>query len=90
MNKFRRKAVNEVMKKIEELQSEMDEVLEGIEVLRDEEQEYLDNIPENLQGSERYELAEAAVDALTSAYDTFEEAKDQLDDVISSLEESTM
>lgn len=60
MNKPRRKALADIAERIESLREEL-------ETLRDEEQEYLDNMPENFQGSERYEQAEAAVDALDSA-----------------------
>jgi hypothetical protein len=75
MNKDRRKRIDEAIKKLEDAQTILEEC-------RDEEQDYLDNIPENLQGSERYETAEAAVDALDSACENLEE-------VISSAEEAT-
>lgn len=39
-----------------------------------------DNIPENLQSSERYERAEAAVDALYSAVSSLEEALDYIEE----------
>ena len=39
-----------------------------------DEEEYRDNIPENLQSSERYEQAEAACDAMQEALDQIEEA----------------
>lgn len=41
MNKMRRKALQEILDKAQELQS-------MLETLRDEEEEYRDNIPENL------------------------------------------
>lgn len=72
MNKARRKEIENIVEKLEELQSDIESVLS-------DEQDYLDNIPENLQGSERYETAEMAVDELQSAYDTIE-------DVISALQ----
>ena len=46
-----------------------------------EEEEYRDNIPENLQGGERYEKAEAACDSLSAAVDGIE-------DILSSIEEA--
>ena len=88
MNKIRRKNIQQLITKIPELQGEMETLLEDIEAVKDEESEYLENIPENMQSSERYERAETAVECLESAYDTFEEAKDSLDDVVSSLEEA--
>ena len=67
MNKARRK-------ELEELYDIIYEAKERLEMLHDEEEEYRDNIPENLQGSERYERAEEAVDALDSAMSSLEEA----------------
>lgn len=67
MNKARRKALDEVISKIEEAK-------ELLEDLQAEEEEYRDNMPENLQGSERYEAADAAVDNMSSAVDALDEA----------------
>lgn len=67
MNKARRKALDEVISKIEEAK----ELLENLQA---EEEEYWDNMPENLQGSERYEAADAAVDNMSSAVDALDEA----------------
>ena len=67
MNKTRRK-------ELEELYDTIYEAKDRLEMLHDEEEEYRDNIPENLQGSERYERAEEAVDALDSAMSSLEEA----------------
>ena len=67
INKARRKALDEVISKIEEAK----ELLENLQA---EEEEYRDNMPENLQGSERYEAADAAVDNMSSAVDALDEA----------------
>ena len=67
MNKARRKALDEVISKIEEAK----ELLENLQA---EEEEYRDNMPENLQGSERYEAADAAMDNMSSAVDALDEA----------------
>ena len=67
MNKARRKALDEVISKIEEAK----ELLENLQA---EEEEYRDNMPENLQVSERYEAADAAVDNMSSAVDALDEA----------------
>lgn len=74
MNKARRKRVNDVIEKIQELQGEIEDILQ-------EEEEYRDNIPENMQQSERYENADTNCDNLQSAIDSIE-------DVASYLEES--
>lgn len=73
MNKVRRKELQEIYDIILE-------VKERLETAHDEEEEYKDNIPENLQGSERYERAEAAVDALDSAVSSLEEALDYIEE----------
>lgn len=67
MNRFRRKALAEIQGKIEDLRSEL-------EALMGEEEEYRDNMPENLQGSERYEAADTACDNMSSALDSLDEA----------------
>lgn len=73
MNKERRKNIQSIADQLGELKG-------SLEAIQQEEEEYRDNIPENLQGSERYEKAEEACDALS-------EAVDNLDDIIISLGE---
>ena len=58
MNKARRKNIQDVVNQLEDLKSTLED-------LQGEEEEYRDNIPENLQGSERYEKAEEACDTLS-------------------------
>jgi flagellar biosynthesis chaperone FliJ len=67
MNNPRRKALEKIAVKIEELQNELKEIM-------DEEEEYRDNMPENLQGSERYEIADEACNAMQTAIDSLGEA----------------
>ena len=75
MNKLRRKDLSRVMDKIQDVLSELSS-------LQEEEEEYRDSIPENLQGSERYEQADEACDNLCSACDSLEEAISYIDDAI--------
>ena len=72
MNKARRKELSRAVELLEEAQS-------IIESCRDEEQEYMDNMPENLQESEKYYAAEEAVNNMNEAYD-------KIDEVINSVE----
>lgn len=51
---------------------------EELEALQEEETEYRDNMPENMQGSERYEAADAAVDAMQEAIDQLSDALDSI------------
>ncbi len=66
MNKIRRKNLQSIIDQLEELKSS----LEGLQA---EEEEYRDNIPENMQGSERYEKADEASCNLSGAVDNLEE-----------------
>lgn len=61
MNNTRRKALQKIYADIEEVKSDLENIY-------DEEQEAFENIPENLEGSERYEAAENAVDNLDNAF----------------------
>lgn len=67
MNNKRRAAIRAIAAKLKQLSEE-------IESIRDDEQDYFDNMPENLQGSERGEIAENAIDALDEASSNLEEA----------------
>ena len=67
MNNSRRKRISKIADALNELKGQIDE-----------EQEAFENIPESLQGTERYEVAENAVDMLESA-------SSGLEDVISFL-----
>ena len=53
MNKIRRKSLQAIIDQLEELKG-------SLEDLQAEEEEYRDNIPENMQESERYEKADEA------------------------------
>ena len=75
MNAPRRKAIREIISDLEELKSRL-------ETIMDEEQEAYDNLPENLQGSERGEEMEAAADNLDSAFNGVDEVLDYLNSAI--------
>lgn len=61
----------------------LDRALELIRDAKYEEQDALDNMPENLQNSERYETMESAIDALEDAISSIDEAKDCIDRAVS-------
>ena len=73
MNNIRRKNLKKAM-------SYLDMAFHLVEDARDEEQDCLDNMPENLEYSERYEKMENAVDKLDDAISIIEEAKDALEE----------
>lgn len=74
MNKQRRKALAEVLEKIEVARALLEDIA-------GEEEDYKDNIPENLQTSDRYQQAENACTNMV-------EAGAALEDVICKLEEA--
>lgn len=53
----------------------LDKASDIIQDVRYEERECLDNMPENLQNSDRYDAMDAAVDSLGDALDSIREAK---------------
>ena len=74
MNNQRRKAIIEVTKKIEL-------AAQNLRTLLEEEQEYYDNMPENLQGSERGMDSESAQDCIESAIESLEDAVLSLEEI---------
>lgn len=80
MNNTRRKAISEVSKKVGDIKGELESLMQEIEEIKGAEEDYKDNIPENLQGGEKCEVAEAAIENLEEAYNS-------LDDIVGSLEE---
>ncbi len=76
------------------------DLISDVEMIRDDEMDYMDNMPENLQSSDRYYAAEEAVDNLDEAIDymsdavdhceefEYEAAADDLDDAMSDLEDA--
>ena len=74
MNNPRRKALEAIHETLTELRDQL-------EALKDEEQEFADNMPENMQGGERHEAAEAAVSSM-DAICSIESAADTIEEVI--------
>lgn len=103
MNKQRRKELYEIERKLllvirfDEKTADVDDIQERLEnvkgdlesVLMDEE-DYKDNIPENLQGSIRYDASEDACSNIEMAIDSLEYALsiENLNDIIDSVEEA--
>lgn len=71
MNKQRRKA-------IEKLKSQAEGLKCGIQTLKAEEKDAYDNLPESLQGSEKGEQMQKAIDALDYAEACIDEVIDTL------------
>ena len=71
MNKERRKSLREI-------QSKLDRLGQDLETLKEEEEEYRDNMPENLQESERYQRAAEVCDLLLEALENMDSAYQQI------------
>ena len=70
MNNKRRKEIRNVISKLEDI----------VQQILDEEEEAFENMPENLQESERGEISQNAQDCLSDAVDALEEAIGALED----------
>ncbi len=75
MNKPRRQEIQAIYDLIAEAR-------DRLEMVKNEEEDYKENMPENLQSSERYERAEEVVEEL-------EECLDDFDTILETLEEVT-
>lgn len=75
MNNARRKAIGTIISTLEAAQYD-------VEAVAEEEQEYADGMPENLQGSEKFEKAEDVALEL-------DQIQSELSDIISRLEEQS-
>lgn len=73
MNRARRKSLADIHEQLEVLQ-------ERLTAIAEEEAECRDNMPENLQTSKQYKMAEQACDALESACDAMCELLDCIED----------
>lgn len=73
MNKERRKSLREI-------QSKLDRLGQDLEALKEEEEEYRDNMPENLQESERYQRADEVCDLLMEALENMDSAYQQIEE----------
>lgn len=75
MNNQRRKQLRGVIETLNIMK-------DSIESVRDEEQETFDNMPENLQMSERAMTSENAIEALEEALDSLDNVLDRLEEVL--------
>lgn len=75
MNNTRRKAIQKIYDRLEEL-------MHDIEALQEEEQEAYDNLPESLQDGERGQAMQEAADNLEYAASSIQEALDYLEEAM--------
>ena len=75
MNKNRRKQLEDLCKKLEELKDKIDGILY-------DEQDYFDNMPENLQGSQRGSDSEEAISHMEDAINAIDEAIEAINEIV--------
>jgi len=75
MNKTRRQQLRKWLEDMENIKSEL-------ETICSDEQDYFDNMPENLQGSQRGMDAEEAIDQMEEAVSSIEDAISIIEDIV--------
>lgn len=76
MNRQRRKEIGALAVRAAEIVTLIDDLKEDLETVRDEEQEYFDNMPESLQGGEKGDMAQAAIEQMDEAIEALESLSD--------------
>lgn len=74
MNKKRKTEVTRII-------GNLRQSLEDLEGVQGDEESALDNIPENLQGSQRYEDTEEALERIDDAVSSVQDAIENLEDI---------
>jgi predicted nucleic acid-binding Zn-ribbon protein len=76
MNQARRNVINNQISTLQDVESQLTDVLEG-------EQDAYDNMPESLQGGERGEAMQEAINQLEEAMEAIRNACDALSEALS-------
>ena len=87
MNKNRRKELMEWVKKAEDWAAQGESLRDELENICSDEQDYFDNMPENLQVSQRGTDAEDAIDAMNEAIESMNNAIEAAEDAASCVDE---
>ena len=75
MNKDRRKSIEQIVDKINEIKADLT-------CVRNDEEEAYDNLPEGIQSSERGDSMQEAIEAMDDADGALQEAVDFLEEII--------
>jgi hypothetical protein len=83
MNKARRKELVDLVRELRSAKDKDDiySVINTLENIRDDEESYYDNIPENLQSSQRAYDSENAIDNMNTALDLLNDIYDSDDNI---------
>lgn len=86
MNNVRRDNLRKIISRIESTEQklskclkDMESISSDIECIQDEEENCLSNMPENMEGCDRWNTSENAVDCLSDAVDEFSEFLSDMD-----------
>lgn len=86
MNNDRRKQIDKAIGLLQQLAPLLDEAKSLVEDIATGEREYYDNMPENMQNSDKGQDADTAASSLEEAQSSLEEL--DIDDIVSKLEEA--
>lgn len=96
MNNNRRKELNELamnlrkaLESLKNVEIEIDSIKTSVEGVQFDEEWYHDNIPENLQNSERAAISEEALDHIEDALSSLEDGLESIGEAIASIEAAT-
>ena len=87
MNSKRRKEISKNIAALQEVSTKLEIIKDEIENIYNDEEEYFYNIPDNLEGSSRYETAEEAVDNLSEANSSLDDIDDKIQTTVDLLQE---
>lgn len=87
MNKNRRKELMGWVRKAEDWAAQGEKLKGELENICSDEQDYFDNMPENLQGSQRGMDAEEAIDAMNEAIESMGNAIEAAEEAASCIDE---
>ena len=85
MNNARRKQIDEAISLLEAARTNLEAARDAVETIKSDEEEYKDNLPENLQNSEKAQNAETAVSNLEEVHEALDI---DIDDLITKLNEA--
>lgn len=88
MNAQRRNRLRAACRQLEQVKTDLELVCEKIDTIRDEEDEARDNMPENLQYSERYEESEDCSRLMDSATECITATTEYIDSAIENIEQA--
>lgn len=87
MNDARRKTIRKLIKMVGNPNPDWDYVQTELSALIDDETDAMENIPENMQDTQRYVICEESIDHLESALAAADVDEDDPDSVLEAIEE---